>query len=82
MSRVNNSGAGTNGRGKASGGKRKVGKAKSMERVSKVVARRSTKDGRRRGRAFQPKAPPERQVVRIVDLDPFENAVAGRRFSG
>ena len=77
MSRVNNSGAGTNGRGKASGGKRKVGKAKAMERAPKVANRRSTKSGRRRGRPVQPKAPPERQVVRVVDLDPFEKCGRG-----
>jgi hypothetical protein len=77
VSRVNNSGAGTNGRGKASGGKRKAGNAKAMERAPKVANRRSTKNGRGRGRSFQPKAPPERQVVRVVDLDPLEKCGRG-----
>jgi hypothetical protein len=78
VSRVNNSGAGTNGRGKASGGKRKkVGNAKAMERAPKVADRRNTKNARGRGRLFQPKPPPERKVVRIVDLDPFEKCGRG-----
>lgn len=77
MSRVNNSGAGTNGRGKAPGRKRKVGKGKAMERAPKVASRRNTKNVRGRGRPFQPKAPPDRQVIRIVDLDPFEKCGRG-----
>ena len=71
MSRVNNSGAGPNGRGKASGGKRKVGKAKAMKRTEKVGNSRNTVNPRARGRPFQPKAAPVRKVVRILDLDPF-----------
>jgi hypothetical protein len=57
VSRVNNSGAGTNGRGKASSGKRKVGKAKAVRAGAK--------------------APPQRKVIRIVDLDPFDKCGRG-----
>ena len=76
MSRVNNSGAGTDGRKKASPGKRKVKKAKAVERATKAGARRKTRNGRVRGRPFQAKAPPERRVIRVVDLEP--SAKCGR----
>lgn len=77
MSRVNNSGAGTDGRGKTSGGKRKVGTAKAAGRAAKVADRRSTQKARTRGRRLQPKAPPERKVIRILDLDPLEKCGRG-----
>jgi hypothetical protein len=70
VSRVNNSGAGTGGRGKASLGKRKVRKAKAANQARKAADRRNSGNGRVRGRPFQPKAPLERRVIRIVDLEP------------
>jgi hypothetical protein len=72
VSRVNNSGAGTDGRRKASSGKRKVRKAKAVERSPKAKAGQKSRNGRGVGRAFQRKAPPERKVVRVVDLDPLD----------
>ncbi len=72
MGRVNNSGAGTDGRGKAPRGKRKVRKAKVVERAPKAKAGRTRQNGRARGRPFEPKAPSDRKVVRVLDLDPFE----------
>jgi hypothetical protein len=77
VGRVNNSGAGTDGRGKASPGKRKVRKAKAVERSPKGTAHRNGRDGRVRGRPFRPKPPPERRVVRVVDLDPFDKCGRG-----
>ena len=77
MGRVNNSGAGTDGRGKASPGKRKGKKEKAVERLPKVEVRRNGRSGRAPGRPFQPKAPPERRVVRVVDLDPFDKCGRG-----
>jgi hypothetical protein len=77
VGRVNNSGAGTDGRGRASPGKRKVSKAKADERRPKAKARHHPQNGRVRGRPFQPKAPPARKVVRIVDLDPIEKCGRG-----
>jgi hypothetical protein len=77
VSRVNNSGAGTDGRGKASPGKQKVGTAKVVERRPKAKARLGARNGRLRGRPFQPKAPPERKVVRVLDLDPIEKCGRG-----
>jgi hypothetical protein len=77
VGRVNNSGAGTDGRGKASPGKRKVRKATAVERSPKGTARRNGRNGRARGRPFRPKPPPERRVVRVVDLDPFDKCGRG-----
>jgi hypothetical protein len=77
VGRVNNSGAGAEGRGKASPGKRNARKAKVLERVVEAKTRRNDGDGRVRGRPFQPKAPPKRKVVRVVDLDPFEKCGRG-----
>jgi hypothetical protein len=77
VSRVNNSGAGTDGRGKASPGKRKVRKAKTVTRAPKAAARQNTRNGRGRGRPFQPKAPPERRVVRVVELEPAAKCGSG-----
>ncbi len=80
MGRVNNSGAGTDGRGKASPGKKKVSKAKAVDRTAKNIVRRSAqsaRNGRRRGRPFAIKPPPERKVVRVLDLDPFEKCGRG-----
>jgi hypothetical protein len=77
VSRVNNSGAGTDGRREASPGKRKVTRTKAVERPRKAKARQSTRNGRVRGRPFQSKAPPERKVVRVVDLDPFDKCGRG-----
>ena len=77
MGRVNNSGAGSDGRRNASSGKRKGRKVKAVGGVPKAKARRSTRGGGARGRPFQPKAPPERTVVRIVDLDPVEKCGRG-----
>lgn len=76
MSRVNNSGAGTDGRGKASPGKRKVTRTKAVGRSPKAKARQNTRNGRVRGGRFKAKAPPERKVVRVVDLEP--SAKCGR----
>jgi hypothetical protein len=77
VSRVNNSGAGTDGRGKASPGKRKVRTAKAVERSPKAQARQKTRNGRVRGRPFQAKPPPERKVVRVMDLDPVDKCGRG-----
>jgi hypothetical protein len=77
VSRVNNSGAGTDGRGKASPGKRKVTRTKAVERPRKAKARQNSRNGRMRGRPFQAKAPPERKVVRVVDLDPADKCGRG-----
>ena len=77
MSRVNNSGAGPNGRGKASRGKRKVGKANAVERAAKGRTRSKSRNGRVHGGRFQPKPAPTREVIRVVDLDPFEKCGRG-----
>jgi hypothetical protein len=77
VSRVNNSAAGTDGRGKGSRGTRKVRRTKAVERSPKANARRNARNGRVRGRPFQAKAPPERKVVRVVDLDPFDKCGRG-----
>jgi hypothetical protein len=79
VGRVNNSGAGTDGRRKAPPGKKKVGKAKLADRAPSGVVRRSTRNGNGRGRGspFQVKAPPQRKVVRVLDLDPFEKCGRG-----
>jgi hypothetical protein len=76
VGRVNNSGAGTNGRRKAPPG-RKVRKANGLERSVQVQVRRNGRNGRLRGRPFQRKAPPERRVVRVLDLDPLEKCGRG-----
>lgn len=77
MSRVNNTGAGTDGRGKARSGKGKVRKAAAAKRTPKGKAGRTTQNGRARGRPFQPKPPPERRVVRVLELDPLEKCGRG-----
>ena len=79
MGRVNNSGAGTDGRRKATPGKKKVGNAKLVDQRAKSLVRRSTRNGHGRGRArsFHVKAAPERRVVRVLDLDPFEKCGRG-----
>ena len=80
MGRVNNSGAGTDGRRKASAGKKKVSKAKLVvDRAPKSAVRRSTRNGNGRGhgRSFHVKPAPVRKVVRILDLDPFEKCGRG-----
>ena len=80
MGRVNNSGAGTGGRRKASPGKKKkVSKAKLADRAPKSAVRRSDRNGngRARGRTFQIKSPPVRKVVRVLDLDPFAKCGRG-----
>ena len=86
MGRVNNSGAGTDGRRKASAGKsgkngtKKVSKAKVVaDRAPKSVVRRSTRNGngRVRGRPFPVKPAPVRKVVRVLDLDPVEKCGRG-----
>ena len=79
MSEVNNSGAGTDGRRKASPGKKKVGKAKVVDRAPKSVVRRNTRNGRVERRSFRVKvkAAPDRKVVRVLDLDPFEKCGRG-----
>ena len=78
MGRVNNSGAGSDGRRKASSGERKgKKKVKAVGALPKAKARRSTRKTRVRGRPFQRRAPPERRVVRVLDLDPFEKCGRG-----
>jgi hypothetical protein len=76
---VNNSGAGTDGRGEASPGKRKVRKANVVGRPRKTKGRRNGtgRNRRVRGRPFAVKAPPVRKVVRVVDLDPIEKCGRG-----
>ena len=68
MGRVNNSGAGTDGRRKASAGKKKVSKAKLVvDRAPKSVVRRSTRNGNgraARGRPLRVKPTPVRKVAR------------------
>ena len=80
MGRVNNSGAGTDGRRKASAGKKKVSNAKLVvDRAPKSVVRRNGRNGngRGRGRPLQAKPAPVRKVVRVLDLDPFEKCGRG-----
>ena len=77
MSRVNNSGAGTDGRKKAAAGKRKVMKTKTVERASRAGARGNIGNGRAQGRSLQPKSPPERRVIRVVDLEPSSKCGRG-----
>jgi hypothetical protein len=78
VGRVNNSGAGTDGRGRASPGKRKVSKANVIERLAQAKAHRDgRRNGRVRGRPVQRKQAPERKVVRVLDLDPFEKCGRG-----
>jgi hypothetical protein len=77
VSRVNNSGAGTDGRGKASAGKRKVGSTKSVERSPRGKDHQETRNGRVRGRPFEAKVPPQRKVIRIMDLDPVDKCGRG-----
>jgi hypothetical protein len=74
VSRVNNSGAGRDGRGKAAAGRRKARKVKGVAQSPRARVRAN---GRMIGRPFQSKAPPERKVVRVVDLDPFERCGRG-----
>ncbi|MFN2567889.1 MAG: hypothetical protein ABR499_23095 [Gemmatimonadaceae bacterium] len=54
-----------------------MSKPKVVDRAPRSVVRRSTRNGRVRGRPFQLKPPPERKVIRIVDLDPFEKCGPG-----
>jgi hypothetical protein len=48
-----------------------------MERTANSGARGSSRNRRAHGRRFQPKAPPKREVIRVVDLDPFEKCGRG-----
>ena len=77
MGRVKKSGAGKHDRRKSSAGARKVGRVKAVEVALKSGARRTTKNGRVRGRSFTPRPTPERKVVRVVDLDPYEKCGPG-----
>ncbi len=80
MGRVNNSGAGTDGRRKASPGKKKVSKRKVVDRAPKSIVQASARNGRNgrvRGRPFRVKPAPVRRVVRVLDLDPFEKCGRG-----
>jgi hypothetical protein len=79
VGRVNNSGAGTDGRRKASPGRKKVSKAKLVDRAPKSLVRRSTRNGNARAgrRPLAAKPTPERKVVRVLDLDPFEKCGRG-----
>jgi len=80
VGRVNNSGAGTDGRRKGSPGKKKVSKTKLVvDRAPKSVVRRSTRNGngRAHGRPLRVKPAPVRKVVRVLDLDPFEKCGRG-----
>lgn len=77
MSRVNNSGPGTDGRDKARSGKGKVRKPTAAKRTPKRDASRSKRNGRVRGRPVQPKPPPERRVIRVLELDPLEKCGRG-----
>src|SRR3712207_4928678 len=64
VGRVNNSGAGTDGRRKASAGKKKVSKAKLVvDRAPKSAVRRSARNGNGRGhgRSFHVKPAPVRK---------------------
>jgi hypothetical protein len=79
VGRVNNSGAGTDGRAKGPPGKRKVRKANAVGSPKTKVTRESSRAARARGRRFPPKAPPVRRVVRVVDLDPLEKCGHGTR---
>jgi hypothetical protein len=77
VGRVNNSGAGTDGRRKAPPGKPKVRKANALERSVKIEVRRNSRNGRVRGRPFQRKPAPQRKVVRVLELDPIEKCGRG-----
>jgi hypothetical protein len=77
VSRVNNSVGGTDGRGKARSGKGKVRKHRAAKRRPRGAAGRATRNGRVRGRPFQPKPPPERRVIRVLELDPLEKCGRG-----
>ncbi len=77
MGRVKKSGAGKDGRRKTSPGTRKVGKAKTVAAALKPRLPRTTKNGKVRHRRFTAKAAPERKVVRVLDLDPYEKCGPG-----
>jgi hypothetical protein len=77
VGRVNNSGAGSDGRRKASPGKRKVSKRQVVDRAPKCVMRASAGNGRAHSRRFRAKPAPVRKVVRILDLDPLEKCGRG-----
>jgi hypothetical protein len=93
VGRVNNSGAGPDGRRKASPAKKKVSNAKVVDRAPRTVVRRATTNGgtnrrnggrgrsgrdrRALGRPFHGKPSPERKVIRVLDLDPLEKCGRG-----
>jgi hypothetical protein len=77
VGRVNNLGAGADGRKKASPGKKKVRKRQVVDRAPRSVMRASGGNGRLHGRPFRAKPAPVRKVVRILDLDPLEKCGRG-----
>jgi hypothetical protein len=58
-----------------------VSKAKLVDRAPKSLVRRSAANGNGNGRGHRrpspTKAPPQRKVVRVLDLDPFEKCGRG-----